>query len=320
MTPVPRLLALLLALCWPGAALADGSPAPPAEEEENDGWDDETGSQDDPSNPIQAAPALDPVTARMLEIVDLYYAKVHVVPTEEERARGLESAQMMLLSGVAVTDMTKAVDVAIRLHTPGRRIPFEIAVPLRVGTNISGTRTAPEDTTSPAHSTVKADPAVSFSPEESARRSQIREAEEARRTRYGLYRQWQSRTLLPRTLLSVGIPMLATGYITSFVIAGGVLLAGGPLTHQQAWLSAIPIFGPAIIAGVTDGMLNGMALLTAIQGSGAGLIVLAIAIRKKFPTESDPTALLLGKKRDGRPAVEIRFRPSLTGAGLVGRF
>ncbi len=320
MTAASRLIPLLLALCWPGAALADDSPDGPAETEGTDLPSDETGSPGDASNPAQAAPPVDPVTARMLELVDLYYTEIDVVPTDEDRARGLESAQMMLLSGVAVTDIAKAVGVAVQLHTPGRRVPFEIAVPLRVGTSMGTTGTSSGGTNPAKETAVKADVEASFSPEERARRSRIREAEETRRTRYSLYRQWRTRTLVPRTLLSVGIPVLATGYITSFAVAGGILLAGGPLTHQQAWLTAVPIFGPAILAGVGDGLLDGMALLAAVQGSGAALIVIALAVRKKFPRESDPTALRIGKKRDGRPAVELHFRPSPTGAGLVGRF
>ncbi len=320
MTVTTRLIPLLLLLCWPGVALADDSPGGLAETEGTGTPIDETGSPDEASNPVQAAPPVDPVTARMLELVDRYYAEIDLVPTDEERARGLESAQMMLLSGIAVTDISKAVGVAVQLHTPGRRVPFEIAVPLRVGTGLGATGASSGGTTPAREPTVKPDIEASFSPEERARRNHIREAEEARRTRYGLYTQWRTRTTVPRTLLSVGIPMLAIGYITSFAVSGGILLAGGPLTHQQAWLSAIPIFGPVILAGVSDGLLDGIGLLTAIQGSGAALIVVALVIRKKFPTESDPTALRIGKKRDGRPAVELHFHPSPTGAGLVGRF
>jgi len=320
MTAALRLIPLLLALCWPGAALADDSPGDPAETEGAGIPIDEAGSPDAASDPVQAPAPVDPITARILELVDLYYTEIDVVPTDEDRARGLESAQMMLLSGVAVTDIAKAVGVAVRLHTPGRRVPFEIAVPLRVGTTMGATAASSGGTTPAKEAAVKADVEASFSPEERARRSRIREAEETRRTRYGLYRQWRTRTLVPRTLLSIGIPVLASGYITGFAVAGGILLAGGPVTHQQAWLSAIPIFGPAILAGVSDGLLDGMILSTAVQGCGAALMVVALVVQKKFPKESDPTALRLGKKRDGRPAVELHFRPSPTGAGLVGRF
>jgi len=317
MTAAPRALLLVLILYWPGAALADDSAA--TAEAEGDLPGDDTADSEDVEDAAPAT-ATDPITARILELVALYYTEIDVVPTDEERARGLESGQMMLLSGVAVTDITKAVGVAIRLHTPGRRVPFEIAVPLRVGTSMTTTDVAYDGTTPAQNPIPKADLEASFSPEEKARRTRIREAEAERRARYSLYRQWRSRTLIPRTLLTVGIPTLATGYITGFAVAGGILLSGGPLTHQQAWLTAIPIFGPAILAGVGEGLLDGMAISTAIQGCGAALIAVALVVRKKFPKESDPTALRLGKKRDGRPAVVLHFRPSPTGAGLVGRF
>jgi hypothetical protein len=193
---------------------------------------------------------------------------------------------MMVLSGIPITDIESALNVATRLHTPGRRVPFEIAVPLRVGTTMTGSTDAASPAPPTGKSRSRVDPASTFSPEEGARRNRVRQAEETRRTRYGLYQQWRSRTRVPRTLLSVGIPLLAGSYITGFAISGFALLLGAPITHGQAWLAAIPIVGPAIIAGLTDGALSGMVVLTILQGVGGALVGASFAIPKNYPSGS----------------------------------
>jgi hypothetical protein len=63
-----------------------------------------------------------------------------------------------------------------------------------------------------------------------------------------------------------------------------------------------------------------MVVLTILQGAGGALIGAALAIPKNYPYDKDPTALRLGRKRDGRHALELRLSPSPLGAGLVGRF
>jgi hypothetical protein len=312
-------LLLLLLVASPLAALADESSTSP----EEDDWGEATSIETtDETTSADTTPlvSVDPLTARMLELVTRYYTGIEVVPSEEEKANGLESIQMMVLSGIPITDIESALNVATRLHTPGRRVPFEIAVPLRVGTTMTGSTDAASAATPTRGSQPGVDPTSTFSPEEGARRNRVRQAEEARRTRYGLYQQWRSRTRVPRTLLSVGIPLLAGTYIIGFAISGVALLAGAPITHRQAWLAAIPIVGPAIIAGLTDGALSGMVVLTILQGAGAALIGTALAIPKNYPYDKDPTALRLGRKPDGRHALELRLRPSPIGAGIVGRF
>ena len=49
-------------------------------------------------------------------------------------------------------------------------------------------------------------------------------------------------------------------------------------------------------------------------------MIIGFALPKNFPYDKDPTALRVGRKRDGRHALELRFQPSATGGGLVGRF
>ena len=290
------------------------SPAPQATED--------TASEAVSDTPAEAPE--DPLTARMKEMVVDYYRGIETEPSSEERAKGLESVQMMVLSGVAIKDIARAVTAAVRLHTPGRRVPFEIAVPLRVGTGpkLVDVEQQSGETASAAvkQPRIRLSPEDAPSAEETTRRSLIRKAEESRRSRYGLYRQWRERTRVPRTLISVGIPLLATTYITGFATSGIALLAGAPLTHGQAWLSAIPVVGTALVAGVTDGALGGMAILTLLQGTGLALIVVGLALPMNYPYDKDPTALRIGKKPRGGHALEVRFQPSPTGGGLVGRF
>jgi hypothetical protein len=317
MTPIRKLCTLLFLLSLPATVQAQDSTTEPTDTatDEADDW-----GEDEPSAEPSAAPSVDPLTARMQELVVRYYEGIQVEASEDDSGRGLQSVQMMVLSGIAIQDIAHAVDVATRLHTPGRRIPFEIAVPLRVGTTldvpVSASRKDPAKTTP----RIRVSTDKTLSPEEGARRTRVRQAEEARRTRYGLYRQWRERTRTQRTLISIGIPLFATSYITGFSAAGIALLAGAPIDHSQAWAAAIPLVGTAILAGITDGALVGMSILTILQGAGIALIVVGLAMPQDYPYDKDPTALRLGKKRDGRHALELRFAPAPTGGSLIGRF
>ena len=77
--------------------------------------------------------AMDPLTEKLIAIVDGYYTAIAFEPTADDRKRGVEAVQMLLLSGIGLTQIEKATVIAVRMHSPGRRIPFEVAVPLRIG-------------------------------------------------------------------------------------------------------------------------------------------------------------------------------------------
>ena len=317
MTAIRMLCALLTLLCLPLSALAEEAPedstSPGAEPEDADS---EQGEAPAPAEEV----AVDPLTARMQELVAAYYEGIEVEASPDELNNGLESVQMMVLSGTGIQAIADAVTVATRLHTPGRRVPFEIAVPLRVGTAVPTDNSVEQTEEEKETARVEVSAESLLSPQESARRIRVREAEEKHRARYGLYRQWRERTRVPRTLISVGVPLLVTSYITGFATSGVALLAGAPLTHGQAWLSAIPVVGTAIIAGITDGALAGMTVLTILQGTGVALLVVGLLLPVDYPYDKDPTALKIGKKPGGKHALELRFQPAPTGAGIVGRF
>ena len=120
--------------------------------------------------------------------------------------------------------------------------------------------------------------------------------------------------------MSVGVPLLATAYITGFATAGIAILAGSSITHGQAWVTAIPLFGTAILGAITQGALSGLAVLTIVQGVGTALIIAAAVMPLKYPYDDDPTALRLGRTKHGHHALELRLLPSATGGALVGRF
>lgn len=303
-----RVLVLLLALSIPTGLCA-------AEDEEAGEAAEESAEEAASS---EAAPPMDPLTARLNELVSRYYEGIDASPSEEETARGLESVQMMLLSDITLQDISRAVDAAIRLHTPGRRIPFEIAVPLRVGSAPDVPSDGEQEAEVPRHRVTLPAPEA-LSPEAEASRRAAHAAREARRSRYGLFRQWRDRTRTKRTLISVGLPILVTSYMTTFGAAGIASLTGA-VSNRQAWLSAIPVFGGAILSGTTDGALVGLSVLTIIQSIGAGLVVVGVALPIDYPYKRDPTALHLGRRPDGRHALELRFVPAPSGAGIVGRF
>ncbi len=295
------LLALLLV---PGLAFAQGD-APPEEEP-----DEATTEQ-----PLDLAPALDPFTERLMALVDRYHGGVGHVATEEERGKALDSIRTMLLDGVALPRVDAAVEDAVRLHSPGRVVPFHIAVPLRV---------RPADSAPPLHrppSDPAPAPARVVDPQVEARRAAQRAEASARRNRVRLYKQWQSRTKAKRTLLSVGVPLWSVGYGAGFGL-GGLTVLAGQVEHEQAWLRAIPLVGQFIYYGTlsADGLVAPDAIAFGLmEVSGAALIVLSFALKADWPYDRDPTALHL-RRPDGRLAIAATpvFTPMF--AGLTGRF
>ena len=271
----------------------------------------------------------DPLTEKLSSIVDGYYVAIAFEPTADDRKRGIEAVQMLLLSGIGLTQIEKATQIAVRMHSPGRRIPFEVAVPLRIGM----TESPPPQASAPvpnagitasggsagAVTVLPQEPALS--PEEQRLRDQRLEAERSRRTRYGLYRHWRERTILPRTLLGVGIPLLAGSYALGFATVGVARLAGEDISASLAWAVAVPVIGPAIIAGVHGNGSEGLVLFTLLQAGGLALVIPgAILHRRDLPYDKDPSALHLGKRRDGRAALSLRLSPAPNGALLFGQF
>ena len=314
----PWVLPLLLC-CW--LALPSKVEAAPTTSLED--GEAEVPTEDTPADPaVEEAepepPQVDPLTAHLQQLVQRYYEGIEATASDDENARGVESVQMMVLSGISLEDIERAIEAAIRLHTPGRRIPFEIAVPLRVKSapDVAG-EVEEEETT---RHRVTLPPPTAIDPEQDERRRAAHAAEEVRRARYGLYRQWRERTRTKRTLMSVGVPLLVTAYVTGFGTAGIALFSGAPITHGQAWLAAIPIVGTAILTGVSDGILTGFPVLTIIQGVGLALIIAGAVLPVDYPYERDPTALRLGRTKDGRHALELGFRPGPTGGTIVGIF
>lgn len=324
-----RLLLLLLLLAAPGIAAAQGdeapndgeAEAPEAEAEAPEAEAPEAGAEapeaEAPNPGQEAAPesAVDAFTARLLLLVDRYHEGVDHTPTEQERARALDSIRTMLLDGVALPRVHAAVDEAVRLHAPGRVVPFHIAVPLRVKPADLG-QPARKATPDPAPS-----PARTIDPRVEARRAEQRQAASARRNRVRLYEQWQSRTRHKRALATGGAIAWAVGYGAGFGL-GGITVLSGQATHEQAWLRAIPLVGQFLYVGslaeggvlALDGVLLGL-----VEVSGATLVAISIAIKADWPYDRDPTALRL-QRPDGRLAVEAS--PILTPAfaGLTGRF
>ena len=292
-----------------------------AEDLTTEGAAEENVTEQDDTQPV------DPLTEKLSAIVDGYYSAIAFEPTADDRKRGVEAVQMLLLSGIGLTQIEKATEIAVTMHSPGRRIPFEVAVPLRIGM----TETPAPQASAPApnagitasgiDSVTVLPQEPTLSPEEQRLREQRLDAERARRTRYGLYRHWRERTILPRTLLGVGIPLLAGSYALGFATVGVARLAGEDISSSLAWAVAVPVLGPAIIAGVHGNGSEGLVLFTLLQAGGLALVIPgAILHRKDLPYDNDPSALRLGKRRDGRAALSLRLSPAPNGALLYGQF
>ena len=300
------LLSLLLAL--PGLAWAQDNDVPPPP----------LGDADEPPEPppeLSTEPVVDTFTARLLDLVDRYHAGVDHPATEAERTRALDSIRTMLLDGVALPRVHAAVEDAVRLHAPGRVVPFHIAVPLRV---------KPADPEPPLHRAPPdppPSPARAIDPRVEARRAEQRKAASARRNRVRLYQQWQARTKHKRALLTGGAIAWAAGYGAGFGV-GGITVLAGEVSHEQAWLRAIPLVGQFLYVGsVAEGgvlALDGI-VLGIIEVSGAALVAASIAMKADWPYDRDPTALRL-RRPDGRLALEASPILNPAFAGLVGRF
>jgi hypothetical protein len=306
-----RTLLLLLALALaslPGPLLAQGDDAPPAEA---------TATTDEAVEEVPEAP-VDKLTLRMQELVDRYYQGISAEPTDQELADGVQAIQLMLLDGVSLGRIDAAVSEAIRLHTPGRRIPFPIAVPLRVRPADPGEATRDRAGTpdpNPEARKGTARPALDLDPAVEERRSELRRKREERQQRKRLYRQWQERLKERRVLLSLGIPMLASGYAIGFVV-GGVMSQTGEVPYYSAWVTAVPVVGALILGIWTEGSMPPLFILSGLQMGGVALIIASIAKKIDWPYDEDPTALRIGKRRDGRAALTL----FPTGTGVVGVF
>lgn len=300
---------LTIALLLPALApAAEGDPPAAAEAEPVD-------AEVEP----EAAP-LDPFTIRLMGLVDRYYGGISADPSDADRAAALESIRLMLLDGVALPRVTAAVEDAVRLHTPGRVVPFHIAVPLRV---------RPADPAPPLGKRVGSAPAPNFDvpppparpldPEIEAKRAAQREVAQVRRTRLRLYRQWRSRTKEKRTLLTIGVPLWAAGYSLGFATAG-LNNIQGLVSHEVTWFAAIPIVGNLLYGIATQGLYPASFLFASLEITGAALTIASFALKADWPYDKDPTAMKLGHTRDGRAALVLAPRPLGLGGALTGRF
>jgi hypothetical protein len=278
----------------------------------------------------------------MREMVDRYYRGIGGSPSATELDKALESIRFMLLDGVSLSRVDAAVDESVRLHHAGRHVPFEIAVPLRVrpagseggaavgaqvpGTTAESSAPAPggKATSPPASAGVEVPPPWTpvkpLSPEEEARRAALRQAAAERRARLRLYDQWRDRTREKRVLLSVGIPLWALGYGLGFGTASALYMAGA-VEQRDAWLAAIPLGGNIAFAAAADGAAVYAPGFAALELGGAALTITGIALKADWPYKRDPTALRLGRARQGGPALVLRVVPAgASGAMIYGKF
>ncbi|MCP4868882.1 MAG: hypothetical protein GY898_09195 [Proteobacteria bacterium] len=319
---VLRLLLMMMVLV-PAGALAQGDapdPEPTEEPEAEPSPEAEPvpeGSEvlDDGSEP--SAPDL--LTQKMLSTVEAYYTGVGQEPTQQELDSGVESIRLLLLDGVSLARISTAADEAVRLHTPGRRVPFEVAVPLRIRPGVPDGEpplSAPGlETPAPLTESENPDelPEVTpLSPEEEARLLAERQERSAKRARIRLYRQWQERTKNRRSFMAAGVASFASGYGIGFAHAGALVL-NGAVPHYSAWVTAIPVVGNITLA-VWTGAQYPIAIVCAIaEWAGVAMIIAGLAHKVDWPYERDPTAMRNGKKK---PRGWIAFTPT----GVQGRF
>lgn len=300
------LLVLVLTLAsLPGLLSAQGGEEPEAPEAP-----EAPAAEEDGEVAEEVEAPLDLLTRRMNDLVGRYYSGIGAEPTDQELAEGIQAIQLMLLDGVSLSRIDAAVDEAVRLHTPGRRIPFPIAVPLRVRP-----ATPDEQATAPETQGGRPERVVDLDPEVEERRTELRSQRDLRQQRVRLYRQWRERTAERRALMSIGIPMLASGYATGFAVGGGMTLAG-QMPYYSSWVTAVPVVGAMILGIWAEGTVPGLFVLSGFQIAGVALIVAAVAKKIDWPYDDDPMALRIGRRRNGRAAVTI----VPTGTGLVGRF
>lgn len=290
-----RLLVLLL-LLLPGVALA----------------------QDEPEAEAPVEPAMDPLTAKLQALVEDYYVAIGSTASEDDLQQGMQSVQLMLLDGVSMSRIEAAIAAAVALHTPGRRIPFQVAVPLRVRPADAAPRTAPTTSEAPPPAAT-APPVEEKSPERTVIEERWLERQEQlrkRRNRYRLHLQWRDRTREKRALLSIGIPLFMGGWGATFAVAGATMSFGETLP-STGWTGAIPIAGPFVFGIMTDGQYPAVFAFAAFQGIGLALTIVALTKKIDWPYDRDPTALYLGRdRRTGKPKVTVHPGP----LGFVGRF
>jgi hypothetical protein len=320
------MLALLLALV-PAPGWAQGASAPaPAEEEP---------AAEEPAGEVDANPEPDPLEQSLRTLVQRYYDSIGTEASGADLEQGIRAVKLMLIDGVSLGRIEAAVDTAISLHTPGRRIPFQVAVPLRIrpegGDEGSSpppvARSEPRRAPDPAHSP-RTEPSAGedSGPAERAgtviEERWVKRQEElrARRNRLRLYLQWRDRTREKRILLGVGIPMFAAGWAASWALAGGTLTTGAELP-SVGWTGAIPLAGPIIFGVLTEGAYPPVFVFAGFQGIGLALTIAGLAQRHDLPYDRDPTAMRIGRDpRTGRPVLTIAPRPVGMGAGVLGRF
>jgi len=294
-----------------GSEAAEGSEAT-EESEAIAGADSEDGVSPptkEASEPSQ--PADDPVTARLRVEILRYYEGIATEASAAEVGSALESARFMLLDGVSIQRITAAVDKAISLHNPGRRVPFEVAVPLRV-------LPAAQQAATPAPTDLSDEDAL-YDPDADERRTQQKASIESRRNRIRLHRQWQRRGVEKRIILAVAVPALVIPYSMGFFV-GSIMALNEDVPHSWAWITAVPVVGTLLLGAWTQSQGPGFAVLTITQGVGLAALIVGLALKAERPYEEDPTALRIGKRRDGRTAVTIRGGPMGVGGFLEGRF
>lgn len=314
-------LLLLLALLAPAlpAAAQDDTDVDSALEEVlgNDGSEEATPDRD----------------AALRALVVDYYTRLGTEPTDAELRDGLGSVRLMLEDGVSLARIREAIDTAVELHSPGRRIPFQVAVPLRVRPadpgEVVAEEPAPETLTIEREDLEPDDEVAADDGEDDASAGNsvieerwVKRQEELRqrRNRYRLYQQWRDRTRDKRALIGIGAPLLAGGWAGTWALAG-TALSYGEVLPSVGWTAAIPVAGPFVFGGLTGGgAYPGVFVLGALQGIGLGLTIVGLAQKHDLPYDRDPTALRIGRDRHGRPRLLLKPQPTGLGAGLSGRF
>ena len=286
---------------------------------------DESSEASSSAETSEAQPADDPVTARLRTEVMRYYESIELEPSPAQVASGLDSARFMLLDGISIQRIEAAVTKAIGLHSPGRKVSFEVAVPLRIlPSEASSSRTqrpysAEEADQEDAPQGSILETLGEESREANERRMQRKEAQEARRNRIRLHRQWQQRTMSKRILLTVGVPILAIPYSVGF-FAASIMVMDGAIPRSWAFVTTVPVLGTLLLGIWTEGAYPPLALLSASQAVGLATLIIGLAMKSQHPHKDDPTALRLGKKANGAPAVTLRAGPMGLGGILQGRF
>jgi hypothetical protein len=332
-----RLLLLLTLALLPATAFAQGDAPPESEGDDSkteadstaeEGEADPTAEEGAEEAPAEEAPAKEPdvLTVRLRQLIDRYYTGIGAVATEAEMTSAVEAIQFMLLDGVALGRIAAGVDQAIRLSTPGRRTPFEVAVPLRIApAGPSSTSREPRkprtERAVPRREDAGRAPtrARTVDPETEKRWEEAQRKLKEKRSRRRLYRQWRDRTREKRALLSLGIPLLAAGYAIGFG-AAGVEVGLGRADHSQGWAAAIPVVGTLAYMASTQGTEPWPVGLSVLQGVGIGFVVAALTIKIDWPYDRDPMAWVMPGRPGGAPTLLLRFAPTGTGGALLGTF